>query len=103
MAASCLPHFLEAGSWASYLSSLSFLTPQVFIKCPGILDTLYMCVLSVQRHGESRGPQLLSGHESIIRALHLQALSEATLLVLPSITRSHATFSLGVAMRAPRV
>lgn len=103
MAASCLPHFLEAGTRASYLSSLSFLTRQVFIKCPGVLDTLYMCVLSVQRHGESRGPRLLPGHESIIRAPHLQALSEAT-LAGPSFNHSLTRHVFpGVAMRAPRV
>ena len=79
VAASRLPHFLEAGSWARHLCYLSRLPYQVFIKSLGVQDTLYTCVPSEQRHRQLWDLWLSPAQECIIRAPHLYVLSEAAL------------------------
>lgn len=79
VAASRLPHFLEAGSWARHLCYLSRLPYQVFIKSLGVWDTLYTCVPSEQRHRQLWDLWLSPAQECVIRAPHLYALSEAAL------------------------
>lgn len=71
VAASRLPNFLEAGSWARHLCSLSLLPYQVFIKSLGVWDTLYTCVPFEQRHRQFWDLWLPLAQECVIRAPHL--------------------------------